>query len=181
MEEEFDSKKVPARFVYCANENCPVGAVCLRRLAYTHVSKELATIHCVNLAALPADSATCPHFLPAIKVKMAWGTSRLLEGLPYEKALAINRDYPAPRETHHAPKTAANRRDLPVLWHPYVAPIRPYNRGIRLQVVPFAPSRHRHVSQKVVGVGFSPALVQARPRRGPTETHGRSKGDPGVV
>lgn len=92
MEEAFDSKKVPARFVYCANENCPVGAVCLRRLAYTHVSKELATIHCVNLAALPADSATCPHFLPAIKVKMAWGTSHLLEGLPYEKALAINRE-----------------------------------------------------------------------------------------
>lgn len=101
--QEFDYTKVPKSYVHCLHEACTCHDKCLRFLAAKYAPGEAETYRCVNPNAVPADGTPCPFYASAERVRMAWGTSRLLDSLPYATALAVNRAVRAlyPRTTYH--------------------------------------------------------------------------------
>ncbi len=83
MNTEFDYSLVPENYVHCFHAGCRQGENCLRRLAALHAPEEAVVLRCINPAAHPEKAGRCPHFRPAVKVRLAWGISALCNAVPY--------------------------------------------------------------------------------------------------
>lgn len=91
MEDTFNYKLVPYKFVHCFNADCPHGESCLRRLAALHTSAETPYVMAVHPAAYPQRDTPCPHFRKIEKIRLAWGVSAILDNIPYQKAVMLSR------------------------------------------------------------------------------------------
>lgn len=74
---------LPASFKFCFNNDCPLSADCLHRLA----ADELPAKVTWGPAVYPTAVATgrCPHYKQAREVRMAWGFDRF-----YDRVLAAD-------------------------------------------------------------------------------------------
>lgn len=90
--QSFDYTKVPHGYVHCFIDSCPRAGECLRRLTARNAPATVETVRCVNPAAVPADKARCPYYRTTRKITLAWGLKHLLDDLPYNTAVSVNRD-----------------------------------------------------------------------------------------
>lgn len=91
QEETFDYARVPYDYTHCFNHDCPRAAECLRHLAGQHIPPSVRTVRCVSPSAWPAGDGACDSYQVAHKVTLAWGLSRLTQGVPYPQDKAIQR------------------------------------------------------------------------------------------
>ena len=86
----FDYTRVPRTFVHCFNNSCPRSAECLRHLAAENIPAEVRYVNIVNPRNIPAEGE-CPHFMPIIKVRIAWGVKELFDHVPHKEAVAMRK------------------------------------------------------------------------------------------
>lgn len=87
----FDCTRVPRTFVHCFNNSCPRSAECLRHLAAENIPAEVRYVNIVNPRNIPAEGE-CPHFMPIIKVRIAWGVKELFDHIPHKEAVAMRKE-----------------------------------------------------------------------------------------
>lgn len=87
----FDYTRVPRTFVHCFNNGCPRSAECLRHLAAENIPAEVRYVNIVNPRNIPAEGE-CPHFMPIIKVRIAWGVKELFDHIPHKEAVAMRKE-----------------------------------------------------------------------------------------
>lgn len=72
---KIDMREVPAGYISCFNDQCPLCRQCLRWIVGQNNEGGMTTGHVVLPAVLKLKE--CPHYRKAEQVKMAWGFSRL--------------------------------------------------------------------------------------------------------
>lgn len=88
---DFDYTKVPYDYAHCFNHDCPRRDECLRHLTGLHIPKDVPLVRCVSPSVWPTDADKCPHYRTTKKITLAWGLKHLLDDLPYNIALDVNR------------------------------------------------------------------------------------------
>lgn len=92
MENNIDYHLIPRDFMHCAHVSCEQANNCLRYRAMQQVTNEPVSLLMLNPARYPAGQEKCLYFRVIRKVPYALGITRLLDHLPYEKALDIKRE-----------------------------------------------------------------------------------------
>lgn len=88
MLEKFDYTLVPSRFLHCFHAGCPQSGECLRYQVGTFLPKDLRSILVVSPGYEPVEEG-CKFFKTCQPIVYAEGMSRLLDDLPYHKAIDI--------------------------------------------------------------------------------------------
>ena len=136
--QSFDYTKVPHGYVHCFIDSCPRAGECLRRLTARNAPATVETVRCVNPAAVPADKARCPYYRTTRKITLAWGLKHLLDDLPYNTAVSVNRDvrrlwahtsYQRMAWKSHATLTLLAKQDLPTFGYNMIAPLKSWCWG----------------------------------------------------
>lgn len=87
----FDYSRVPRSFAHCFNSGCPRADECLRHLAAENTPAEVKYVTTVNPRNIPAEG-DCPHFMPLVKVRIAWGVKGLFDRIPHKEAVAMRKE-----------------------------------------------------------------------------------------
>lgn len=91
MEPELKFKSLPYGFAYCLDGECKHAEKCLRFLASKQITTEQKFFSIINPACTMPQTDSCPFFKKGQIVRYALGISRLFDGLPHNKALAVKR------------------------------------------------------------------------------------------
>ena len=70
-----DMQQVPAGYVYCFNESCPLNEECLRWIASQRINPEIIIAKTVLPTILQQQQ--CPYYRKAETLHMAWGFNKL--------------------------------------------------------------------------------------------------------
>lgn len=87
----FDYARIPHSFAHCFNNDCPRASECLRQLVAQYIPADVLTVTAVNPHSIDAE-ASCPHFLPQKKIRIAWGIKGLFDQVPHKEAIAMRRE-----------------------------------------------------------------------------------------
>ncbi|MBQ6747201.1 MAG: hypothetical protein IJR07_09195 [Bacteroidaceae bacterium] len=88
MNNNVDFSTMPATYIVCWNNNCPLKDNCLRYLGSTHVLKD-RIVPSVNLNLVRPETGTCQMQRPVRKVRVAWGLKHIYDNLTARKKDAI--------------------------------------------------------------------------------------------
>lgn len=89
MEKDFDYNLVPYSFTHCVRSSCVRANDCIRYRAMQYATPDRGSLSIVNPVAIPGDGKKCRYFFADQKVRYALGISRLLDNIPYKKAVMI--------------------------------------------------------------------------------------------
>lgn len=92
MEKDFDYSTVPSAYIYCFNEQCPHSTKCLHYLVALHADPKRAILSTLNPAYIAGKEKDCLFFQPDRLLRFASGITHLLDKIPHEKAVKIQKD-----------------------------------------------------------------------------------------
>lgn len=88
MENTVDFSTMPASYVICWSNNCPMKDNCLRHHGASHALKKRIEPS-VNLNLVHPESGQCNMQRPVRKVRVAWGLKHIYDNLPYKLKDAV--------------------------------------------------------------------------------------------